>query len=137
MNCKQHEIKALWEGGGADKLCQALFKNTRGFVFLFCSFASSDTMNPLFTSSSLLSYTCFTFALLCSSIPFFTRALQVTFSLCQCFQTICIRNLPVNSQGVGKVHPLLLLRISLFSTTACKNRQFWKAAFCDVTKTPK
>lgn len=57
MNCKQHEIKALWEGGGADKLCQALFKNTRGFVFLFGSFASSDTTNPLFTSARLFCLT--------------------------------------------------------------------------------
>lgn len=136
MNCKQHEIKALWEGGGADKLCQALFKNTRGFVFLFCSFASSDMTNPLFTSASLLSYTCFTFALLCSSIPFFTRALQVTFSLCQCFQTICIRNLPVNSQEVGKFI-LYFYCLFHFLEAACKNRHFWKAAFCDVTKTPK
>lgn len=35
MNGKQREIKAQWEGRGADKLCQALFKNTRGFIFGF------------------------------------------------------------------------------------------------------
>lgn len=137
MNGKQHEIKALWEGGGADKLCQAPFKNTRGFVLLFCSSASSHTTNPVFTATSPPSYTCFTFALLCSSIPLFTRALQVTFSLCLCFQTVWIRNLPVNSQEVGKVHPFASIAYFAFEWHRVKNEQFWNAAFCDVTKTPK
>lgn len=135
MNCKQHEIKALWEGGGADKLCQALFKNTRGFVFLFGSFAPSDTTNPLFTSARLFCLTLVlplpSFALPSRSSPGLHRS---HFHFASIFKQYVSATCQWTPRKWGKFI-LYFYCLFRFLEAACKKRQFWKAAFCDVTDT--
>lgn len=136
MNGKQREIKALWEGGGADKLCQALFKNTGGFVFGFLGLLH-QMRRTLCLPPSLLCL------ILVSLLPSF--APTSPFSPGHWHQEIPghIFVLPVFSNNTYHQPASELpgsVECSSLSSAACcgcENSWFWKVAFCDVEKTTK
>lgn len=120
--------KLCGKEGGADKLCQALFKNTGGFCIWFPPFASSDATNPfVYLHVSRVLYLFYFCPLLLRRPPFFqTRKSQVTFlALPVFFKQYVSATCEWTTRKFREVYLFLLSLILVLKK---------KVALCDVAK---